>query len=89
MKSLILLAVAGAQFHAVARAQRDDHVLHAGIAHVQHMGMALRAVADDGHLLALDEIDIGIPIVIDAHFLGSPWVFSAAWGGKIRFAGAW
>jgi hypothetical protein len=29
--------------------------------------VALAAVADDGDLLALDEIDVGVAIVIDAH----------------------
>jgi hypothetical protein len=29
--------------------------------------MALAAVTDDGHLLALDEVEVGIPVVIDAH----------------------
>ena len=41
--------------------------LHAGIAQVQRVGVALAAVADHGHLLALDQIDVGITIVIDAH----------------------
>ena len=50
-----------------ALAQRDGDVLHAGIAQVQRVGMALAAVADDGHLLALDQIDVGVAIVIDAH----------------------
>ena len=31
------------------------------------MGMALAAVADDGDLLALDQPDVGIPIIVDAH----------------------
>ena len=31
------------------------------------MGVALAAVADDDDFLALDQIDVGIPIVIDAH----------------------
>ena len=31
------------------------------------MGMALAAEADDGDLLVLDQIEIGIPIVINAH----------------------
>jgi hypothetical protein len=31
------------------------------------MGMALATVADDRDLLGLDEIQIGIPIVIDTH----------------------
>jgi hypothetical protein len=29
--------------------------------------MALASVADDGHFLGLDQIDVGITIVIDAH----------------------
>ena len=31
------------------------------------MRVTLAAIADDGDLLGLDEIEIGIPIVIDAH----------------------
>ena len=31
------------------------------------MRVALAAIADDGDLLALDQIEIGIPIVINAH----------------------
>ncbi|GGE42666.1 hypothetical protein GCM10007276_19940 [Agaricicola taiwanensis] len=33
------------------------------------MSVPLAAIADDGDLLGLDEIEIGIPIVIDAHDL--------------------
>jgi hypothetical protein len=29
--------------------------------------MSLAAIADDGDLLGLNEIEIGIPVVIDAH----------------------
>ena len=39
------------------------------------MRVALAAVADDGDLLALDEIDVGITIIIDAH----------DWGPRIRW----
>jgi hypothetical protein len=35
------------------------------------VGVALAAVADDGDLLALDEADIGIGIVVNAHVLCS------------------
>jgi hypothetical protein len=35
------------------------------------MRVALAAIADDGDLLTLDQIEIGIPIVIDAHVLSS------------------
>ncbi len=50
-----------------AGAQGDRDVGHAGVAQVQDMGMALRAVADNGNLLGLDQVQIGIAIVIDAH----------------------
>ena len=32
------------------------------------MGMALAAIADDGDLLALDQVQVGIPVVINAHY---------------------
>ena len=50
-----------------ALAERDDDVLHARVAEVQHVGMALAAVADHGDLLRFDQVDVGITIVIDAH----------------------
>ena len=50
-----------------ALAQGDRHILHAAIAQIEDMGVPLAAVADHGHLLALDQIDVGITIVIDAH----------------------
>jgi hypothetical protein len=31
------------------------------------MGMALAAVADDDDLLALDQVDVGVAIIINAH----------------------
>jgi hypothetical protein len=37
---------------------------------------ALRAVTDDRHLLVLDEIGVGITIVINAHgILGGFWLW--------------
>ena len=48
---------------------RDDDLLHAAIAHIERVGVALRAEADDGDLLVGDEFQIGIPIIIDAHSL--------------------
>ena len=47
---------------------RDHHILDARIAHILRMGMALGTEADDGDLPVLDEIEIGIPIVINPHF---------------------
>jgi hypothetical protein len=32
------------------------------------MGMALAAEADDGDLLVLDQAQVSIPVVINAHF---------------------
>ena len=60
-----------------AFAQRHHDILDAGIPHVQDMGMALAAVADDRDFLALDQIEIGIPIVVDAHGPGFPECFMA------------
>jgi hypothetical protein len=46
---------------------RDNQILDAAVAHVLGMGMTLGAEADDGDLLVLDQIEIGIPIIINAH----------------------
>ena len=52
-----------------ALAQRDRDVLDAAVAQVQRVGVALAAVADDGDLLALDQVQVGVAIVVDAHGL--------------------
>ncbi|MNZ91573.1 hypothetical protein D3C78_1105610 [compost metagenome] len=52
--------------------QGDDDVLGAGILEVQRMGAALGAVTDDDDILGLDEIEIGITIIINAHFMVLP-----------------
>jgi hypothetical protein len=49
---------------ALAQANR---YLDPGILEVLGMGMALRAIADDGHFLALDEGEVGILVVINFH----------------------
>ena len=48
-------------------AQRDRHFLHAGIAQIERVGVALAAIADDGDLLALDQVQVGVAIVVDTH----------------------
>ena len=48
-------------------AQRDRHVLHAGIAQIERVGVALAAIADDGDLLALDQVQVGVAIVVNTH----------------------
>src|SRR6202011_1798652 len=50
-----------------ALAQRDGDVLDAGILQVQRVGMALAAIADDADLLAFDEVQVGVAIVINTH----------------------
>jgi hypothetical protein len=50
-----------------AFAQRHDDVLGAAVAQVQRVGMALAAIAQDRHLLVLDQVHIAIAIVVDAH----------------------
>ena len=52
-----------------ALAQRHRDVLDAGIAQVERMGMALAAIADDDDLLALDQVQVGVAIVINTHVL--------------------
>src|SRR5690606_39129306 len=49
-----------------ALAQADHHV-HAGIVQVECVGMALRAVTDDGDRLALDEGQIAVLVVVNLH----------------------
>ena len=48
-------------------AQRHGDLFDAGIAQVQRMGMALAAIADNGDLLALDQVQVGVAIVINTH----------------------
>src|SRR6266853_5139649 len=50
-----------------ARAQRHRDFLDAGIAQVTRMGVALAAIAVDGDLLALDQVQVGVAVVIYAH----------------------
>jgi hypothetical protein len=38
------------------------------------MGMTLRTITDHRDLLALDQVDIGIAIIINAHFSSFPGV---------------
>ena len=58
-----------------AGAKRHHDVFDAAVAHVQRMGVTLAAVADHRDLPAFDQIEIGIPIVVDAHFDGFLLVF--------------
>jgi hypothetical protein len=50
-----------------AFAQRHDDVLGARIAQVQCVGVALAAIAQDRHLLVLDQVHIAIAIIVNAH----------------------
>jgi len=49
-------------------AQSHGHFLDARVPKVQRMGVALAAVADDGHLLGFHQVHVGVAIVIDTHF---------------------
>ena len=64
-----------------AGAERDHHVLHAGIAEVLRVRVALAAEADDRDLLALDEVHVRIAVVINAHM--SPFPLRSAGGRRI------
>ena len=69
----------------------DRDVLDTAVTHVEQMGVALAAVADDGNRLAFDEIEVGIPVVIDAHLSSLFWrskrCFELKEGPGVRFAG--
>ena len=48
-------------------AERDRDLLDAAVAQIERVGVALAAIADDGDLLALDQVQVGIAIVINTH----------------------
>src|SRR5690606_33172166 len=50
-----------------ARAQRDRDVLHAAVAQVLRVGVALAAVAEHGDLLVGDQVQVGVGVVINLH----------------------
>src|SRR4029077_7366734 len=50
-----------------ALAQRHHDLLDPGVAQIERMGMALAAIADDGDLLALDQVQVGVTIVVNTH----------------------
>ena len=50
-----------------AGAQRDGDVLDPAVAQVLGVGVALAAIAEDGDLLAGDQVDVAIGVVIDFH----------------------
>src|SRR3546814_383523 len=49
--------------------ERDRDLAHAAAAQVLRVGVALAAIADDGDLLALDEILVGVAIVVNLHVI--------------------
>src|SRR5215831_13337893 len=57
-----------------ALAQRDRDFLDAGITQVKRMGVALAAIAHDRYLLAFDQIQVSVAVVIYAHFFSTPVV---------------
>ena len=48
-------------------AKGHDNVLGAAVAQIEGMGMALRAIAEDGDFHVLDEIHVAVAVVIYAH----------------------
>ncbi len=53
-------------------AKRHRYVLGAGIMQVEGMRPPLAAIAYDADLLALDQVNVGIPVVVNAHVLKTP-----------------
>ena len=50
-----------------AFAQRNNQVFGATVAQVQRMGVALRAIAKNGHFGVFNQIDIAIAVIVNAH----------------------
>ena len=50
-----------------ALAQGNHKIFGAAVAQVQRMGVALAAVAQDGHFLVLDQVDVAIAVIVNAH----------------------
>ena len=67
-----------------ALAQGDDNVFCAAVAQVQCVGMALRAVAENGHVHVLDQVDVAIAVIVNAHVLSSGWVSAARYRGVLQ-----
>ncbi len=59
-----------------ASLEADNQILGTRILEVQRMGAALRAIADDGHFLALDQVYVSIPVIIYAHWFQALFVWS-------------
>ena len=67
-----------------ARLEGDGHVLDAGIAKIERVGAPLAAIADNRDFAGLDQVEIGIPVVEDAHER-SPLGGWARWGSADPF----
>ena len=52
-----------------ASTQSDVDFRDTAVAQVHRMGVALAAVADDRNLFSLDEVNVGVPVVVNAHLL--------------------
>src|SRR5262249_12748403 len=50
-----------------AGAERDLALADAAVAQVLRMGVALAAITDDDHLLALHQVHVGITVIVNAH----------------------
>ena len=50
-----------------ALAQTDANLLDPTVAQVQHMGVALRTVADNGHFFGFNQFDIRIAVIKHVH----------------------
>ena len=71
-----------------ALGEADAHV-DTGVAQVERVGVALAAVADDGHLASLDDAEVGVVVVEHlGHREGLSfvwwWCFSVSVGGAVR-----
>jgi uncharacterized phage protein gp47/JayE len=64
-----------------ARAQ-PHHDAHPRVAQVQRVGVALAAVADHGHGLAAQQVEVGVCVVVHRHG-GAPGLVWRGGGGRV------
>src|SRR5690606_40886207 len=65
-------------------ADRSVDLIRPGHVQVLRVGVTLTSIAEDGDLLVLDEVDVAVAIIIDAHGLVLSWLLAASIGSPTQ-----
>src|SRR6476659_3664664 len=65
-----------------ALTQRHCNFFYAAITQIERVRVALASIADDGDLLAFDQVQVGVAIVVDTHGTWSSW---SSFGYRLEF----